>query len=305
MRILYVANHDQTNSADDEGAITHVLTQLGHNVQRIHERNGYKAYTVEADFLLFHKWSDMVSMKRVKCPKVFWYFDLVEWPNDRTLEPRNHQRRRWMQDIIPVVDIGFCTDGDWVAKDQSGKIVWLPQGADERVIGRGRMGQCPTCRRPGGVPPILMTGISKGGGQGRIEFVEMMMNHYGKDFIRIDRGVYGRELADLIASTQIVVAPDSPVTDSYWSNRVYTTLGMGGFLVHPTCRELVSQYQDNTDLVFYRNREQLHNIIGNYLQSSYLRGVISDSGLETTRLKHTYRHRCEQLISVVKERLGI
>ena len=294
MRIAYVAKHDQANSNDDEGAIAHALTKLGHDVQRLREGRGQDACKMEADFLLFHGWDDAEALHRVKVPKVFWYFDLVTTLCD-SIRGRQERRQDWMRRIIPLVDLGFCTDGDFVAQDKTGKLVCLRQGADERVAGFGRpMGRD---------IPILMTGSDRGGTK-RQSFVDEMFTRWGGEwFVRVHSGVHGRALADLIASSRVVVAPDFPATDRYWSNRAFLTLGFGGFLLHPFCSELAKQYEHEKEIVFYADRRDLHKRIEHALIHDEWRKNILVSALKRTLAEHTYRCRCAELIHVVKERL--
>lgn len=296
LRIVYVAKHDQPNSADDEGAITHTLTELGHRVERVREVKGRLGFRLPADLLLFHKWHDPDGIDKYHCPKIFWYFDLVAYP-DYSLHERCKTRINWMLDVTPHVDIGFCTDGDWVANDPSGKLVWLPQGADGRIVGVGR-------RREKLDTSILFTGVKRGG-EARSSFVVDMEANYGSLFRHIQQGAYREELADLIASSKIVVAPDGPVTSRYWSNRVYNTLGFGGFLLHPYCELLAEQYKDGEHLVYYRSRVELYDKIRYYWDKPKERNRIAQAGLAHTKRFHLYKHRCEQLIRTVKDWLNL
>jgi len=308
MKILYVAKHG-SGLNDDEGAIAYALEQLGHGVIRAHEKH-YVHLTDEADLLLFHKWDDVEAISRFKGRKAFWYFDLVEWPSDPTLAGRCRSRVEWMRKVIPHVDLGFCTDGDWVhsynlthaghrqAVDLGPKLVWLPQGADERVVGRG----IPLV----GAAPILFVG-NRTGGEQRRSFVREMEETWGKQFHCIEKGVYGRELAPYIAGAKVVVAPDSPVTDRYWSNRAYVMLGFGALLLHPWSQGLSDQCRF---LPFYRSREQMHTMIDRVLcewwkgpLSGHAAGIMTTSCLDEVREKHLYRHRCADLIRAV-EKLG-
>lgn len=298
LKITYVANHD-SGSGDDEGAVHHALTELGHDVQRVREIRGHKAYLLEAELVLFHKWHDLHSLQRVKIPKAFWHFDLIDYP-DPTIAARCKQRVQWMADIMPLVDVGFCTDGDWAAKHPD-KLVWLPQGADERVTGLGKS-LCHTCSGPVERPPILFTGIKRGGQQ-RESFVGEMKARYGDKFNHVEKGVYGRELANLIAGSKIVVAPDGPVTPNYWSNRVWTALGFGAFLMHPYCERLAEFCTDREEIVYYTSREHLYQLIDTYLADPEQRQKIAAAGLARTLASNLYRHRCEKLIQTVKERL--
>lgn len=305
MRIIYVAKHDSGGN-DDEGAIAHALTQLGHDVQCLRESMGHKAYRLlPADLVLFHKWADLASLHKLPIPKVFYYFDLVDWP-DPTLESRCAARRKWMAEMTPNVALGFLSDGDWVARDTTGKLVWLTQGADERVAGAGmNAGRCTLCNASWAGTDLLFAGIGRGGGQGRVSFVEEMKSRYGRQFTHLEKGVHGRALADAVASARIVVAPDSPVSDRYWSNRAYLMLGFGAFLLHPYCERLTHHYQDGREIVFYRTREHLHALIHHYLPWPDVRRQIAEAGLQRTLAEHTYTHRVRALIQTVQDRLSI
>lgn len=305
LTVCYVAKHDSGGN-DDEGAITQAFLDLGHNVERLRESRGQVAHKLEGDFLLFHKWEDLPSIARIQIPKVCWYFDLVDWPDDPTVADRCKRRLEWMDNVIPLADLAFLTDGDRVEKcNESGKLHWLPQGADLRVMGFGEADErcCPICRKwwTGGVP-ILFTG-NRRGGKGRQDFVHDMEVKYGPDFLHIADGVHGRDMANLIASCRIVVAPDSPVTDRYWSNRVYNALGFGAFLIHPYCAKMTEQYDDHKEIVFYRSRGELHEAIRYYWGREEDRLRIAKAGLNKTLYKHTYAHRVAELVRIVRERL--
>lgn len=295
MRIIYVAKHDQTHSNDDEGAITHALTSLGHDVQRLREIMGHKVDRMHGDFVLFHNWQDLETISRIPLPKVFWYFDLVNWPGDRSLHNRNVTRMTWASEVTRLCSLGFMTDGDWVSRDRTGKLVQLMQGADERVMGPGKS------REPR--IELMFAGI-RNGGLGRSEWVDRLQSAHGEGFKNVRR-TYGRALADVIASSDIVLAPDSPVTDRYCSNRVYMTLGFQGFLLHPRCEQLERYYRGGRHLVYYDDAHDLDYKISYYLTAPGERGMIAAAGFQETAANHTYRVRCAELIRVVKERLGL
>jgi hypothetical protein len=304
MRILYVAKHESGDN-DDEGAIYHALTELGHEVDRIREVRGHRAPMLadRADFVLFHKWEDTPTMRAIKKPKVFWYFDLVRYP-DETLAGRNNLRATWMENVTKVVDLGFCTDGDWVNQDTTGKLIRLTQGADTRVAGLGEQHVCPLCNGSWSAgTPVCFTGTRTGGRQ-RSSCVADLEARYGERF-KIITGVHGRQLANLIRNAQIMVAPDGPATDHYWSNRVYLTLGFGGFLLHPYCQTLTEQYTDGKEIILYRGRQDLFDKIDHYLTRPEEREWIRAAALKRTLAEHTYTHRCRTLIETVQRRLGL
>lgn len=295
MIINYIGRHRQNNS-DDEGAIEYALQQLGHTVNCVQElgQNRHTLPTLPTpDLVLFNHWPDCHLLADVwrGVPKVFWYFDLVDWPGDPTLVRRCEQRREWVGKATELCTHGFMTDGDWVAKDTTGKLHWLPQGADERIVGAFPYTE-------GSHFDILFTGIAQGGGTQRESFVaDLKVNHGGIN--HVVKGVYREQLRRLIGSSKIVVAPDSPVSDRYWSNRVYNTLGFGGFMLHPYCKGLAGQYEDGCEVVYYDNRKHLHGLIRWYLEDEGARRRIARQALERTRAQHTYRRRCELLMAIV------
>lgn len=290
MNILYIAKHDSGGN-DDEGAITHALTLLGHNVERLRENRGHIAYKVKCDFALFHHWQSFDLIDRIKIPKVCWCFDLIDWPNDPTLEPRNRKRRAWAAAMAQACDLFFLTDGDWASR--GGKHVWLPQGFDERLQ------HAPPCERD---IDILFTGISAGGGIQRESFVSELRERWGDKFHHVTKGAYRERLAELVSRAKVVVCPDAPVTDRYWSNRVWNAAGLGANVIHAKCQGL----HDVLPLVFqYASRGDLHSKLEWMLTPKHKTYI--DNLARLTRqdvlANHTYRHRCETLVNTVKERL--
>lgn len=300
MRIIYVAKHDSGGN-DDEDAITYALTKLGHDVQRVRESVGHKATKMKGDLVLFHKWDNTDALDKfgaTHIPRVFWYFDLVTWPWDPTLKGRNETRVSWMKRIIPRVELGFCTDGDWVEADKTGKLVWLAQGADERIVEFSAHTKATYSK-------ILFTGCSNGGKE-RLEFISRMKSKYYEDFVHIERGTHREVLAKLTGSMAVTVAPNSPVTDRYWSNRVYNAIGFGAMVLHPYCRVLANNhYTDGVDIFYYKEMEELFDKIEFCLNHPRISTAIRLSGFARTLNEHLYIHRCETLITTVKKRLGI
>lgn len=297
MRIIYVANHD-AGQYDDEGAITHALAVLGHHVQRLREVKGRRASRLRGDVLLFHKWHD-VSMLRWfegQAFRVFWYFDLVDF-HDKSMSQRSLSRMHWMDDIVPHVDLGFCTDGDWVAQDKSGKLFWLPQGADQRSMAR-ELWRGATQDR------VLFVGTPRGGAA-RERFVRWMKERYGSRFVHVERGLHGLALREMVQKSRVVVAPDGPVTDRYWSNRLYVMLGHGGFLLHPHSQGAVQQYVPGQELIFYHDREGLDRHVAYYSNPANAenRLALVEAGLRATRERHTYLHRCRWMMEKITERM--
>lgn len=294
MKIIYVGKHNNPRSNDDEGGITCALLELGHEVHRVQENKLSNGIGSGGDILLFNHYQSPQEFAQFNIPKVFWCFDRIEW-DDPSLTSRNLTRTAWLERATSVADIGFCTDGDAVAKDRTGKLHWLTQGFNTHLP---TVPPLPESERSG----ILFTG---GGREyGRNSFVGEMGERY-PTFKHVSKGAYQAVLSQLIGTSAIVVAPDSPITHQYWSNRVYVTLGMGGFLLHPYCQELTKHYRPGFELQYYHSRRELHELIEFYSKDIDNRETMRCAGQYKTLQAHTYKHRCESLITAVKEKLGL
>lgn len=294
MKIIYIAKHGPQDN-QDEDAITYALRKLGHEVTCFHEKNAERAIKEDADFVLVHKYEDFHTMARIKLPIVTWDFDAVTI-NDPHLGERNVIRRNLANAREKYSAICLHTDGDWVDKNPD-KRIQLMQGADERYVGYGKPVET--------LPPILFTG-TVGHGKRRDDHIASLQAHYGDQFSitgeHFRTKVHGRALANHLASVKVAIAPDGPNTHKYWSNRVYLTMGLGGFLIHPYCERLTEHYGPG-DLVVYHSQTELIQKIDQYLEDSPSRELMRQRGHEVTIQKHLYRHRCEDLINIVKERV--
>ena len=307
MRILYIAKHGNGGNQDEE-AVAYWLQDLGHSVFCLYEDDASKLAAnnelvgnfVDFDLLLFHKWKDFTGLKSLagKLPRVFWYWDLVDFPSDPSLSRRCKSRINWMANAIPNSELGFCTDGDWVFQGKSGKLHWLMQGANP----------CDIPSVPAVVKKdhtLLFTGEVIRCGEGRYSFVDEMVKSYGlKLRIQYD-GMFRGNLHQLIAQSDVVLAPDAPVSGRYWSNRVYLSLGFKAFMLHPYTEGIAQHYEDRKEIVYYRSRAECHELIDYYLSHPRERDVIATAGFERTMKEHTYRNRLETLLDVVKARLGV
>jgi hypothetical protein len=126
--------------------------------------------------------------------------------------------------------------------------------------------------------------------------------HFGGDGLGTVRGA---ALNQLYGSTKIVVGDtlcmgfDYP---SYWSDRVYETLGRGGFLIHPYIKGMEEHFTDKEHLVFYEygNFEQLRYLIEYYTYNVEEREKIRLAGHAHVKKNHTYKNRWETILSTVK-----
>lgn len=305
MKVLFVSKHGQHDNADED-AVTHALRTLGHEVICIHELPRHRQGSLfghKADFCLFFKWENVGEIRQLsaECPLVFWYFDLIS-SDDPTLARRMDFRRQWFNAVRPYCKLCVFTDGDWVnhvqQREEYDDCRWLMQGMDSRVAG--------IINRPDEerTIPILFTGTPHHGAK-REQHIAHLREKFQDKFHVLGEGgprrrFHGERLKELFSQTKIVIAPDGPCTDYYWSNRVFLTLGLGGFLIHPYCLGLLDFYSTE-QLCYYTSRESADDSIERYMDNWNARRELMYNGYIHTISRHTYTHRCKKLIEMVQE----
>lgn len=298
MNILHICK-PYGGENDDEGAIAFAFEKLGHKVYRMDERN-FVNYprSEEFDFALCHHHPYPSRLKDLKCPMLFWYFDRVE-QLEASLRQRSEDRRIWIERMTSICHMGFCTDGDYVAQDKSGKLHWLMQGADERIY-KSTLDLSPTS-----LSIDLLFAGARGHGVPREKQLDAVKDKFpGKMKVIENRfRVYREAFADVLRSTRICIAPAYPVSDRYWSNRVYVVTSLGGFLLHPWTKGIEEQY--GSDLITYRDQEELYSLIDYWLDDSEEveseRERMVMCGRMRTLRDHLYRHRCEVILKLFKQ----
>lgn len=90
----------------------------------------------------------------------------------------------------------------------------------------------------------------------------------------------------------------------YWSDRVYETLGRGGFLIHPYIKGMEEHFEDGKHLVFYQygDFDKLKELIDYYCEHDDEREAIRRAGHEHVKNSHTYMHRWQEIIKITQER---
>lgn len=119
-----------------------------------------------------------------------------------------------------------------------------------------------------------------------------------------EKTVRNMELNQLYANSKVVVG-DSLCLDFkrpyYWSDRVYETLGRGGFIIHPFIEGMQEEFTDGENIVFYEytNFKQLKEKIDFYLNNEEERERIRKNGFELVSTKATYHERLTQALDIV------
>lgn len=141
----------------------------------------------------------------------------------------------------------------------------------------------------------------------RRELIEWLRKHYDGRLKLWPRGraVRGRVLADVYASTKVVVGDSCLVGGAthYWSDRIPETLGRRAFLLHPHVEGLSDHFVPGVHLDTWQlgDWDELHRRIEHYVVEDDHRQLIAEAGWEHVREHHTYTVRMRQLVDLLRD----
>jgi len=144
----------------------------------------------------------------------------------------------------------------------------------------------------------------------RPKLIDWLRATYGDRFTHVGGDgqtgtVRGHALNNMYAHSKVAIGDSLCINFDYpyyWSDRVYETLGRGGFIIHPYIQGMGDHFEDRKHLVFYdfNNFEQLKQLIDYYLEHDEEREAIRRAGHEHVKANHTYVQRWQQIIEEVK-----
>ena len=125
--------------------------------------------------------------------------------------------------------------------------------------------------------------------------------HFGGDGLGVVRG---EALNQLYGSSKIAIGDSLCIGFDYpyyWSDRVYETLGRGGFMIHPYIKGMEEHFEDGKHLVFYKfgDFDDLKKKIDYYLEHPEEREKIQLAGHEHVKANHTYMNRWATILEEV------
>jgi len=307
LRILYFGTFDKPY--DTEVYISNTLEAMGVNVVRQETaRTSYEQLiallTQNWDCVLFSKgWfpcgDEALIRNTIKAYRgltIGWFWDLC-WNTPRELLVFNHH--------LFHTKIVFTSDGGNQQK-------WENLGIDHRVLRQGIYGPESFIGKPEEkyAHDIVFVGSlvhrQAFGWEHREQLVHWLQGVYGERFHLYPESdsqeIRNTELNRLYASAKIVVG-DSVASPNYWSNRLYETIGRGGFLIFPEIEGLEQEFTPYKDFIPYRigDWEGLKEKIDFYLKQPEKREEIKRHGLMTCQARHTYQQRCSVLLDTIKD----
>jgi hypothetical protein len=142
----------------------------------------------------------------------------------------------------------------------------------------------------------------------RPQLIDWLHQTYGDRFRHYGGGglpsVRGNALNQVYADAKVVVGDSLCLNfdyPDYWSDRVYETLGRGGFLIHPYVKGMERHFEDQEHLVFYKygDFDELQFKIDYFMEHDLARKAIRIMGLEHVKANHTYVNRWQEILDTV------
>lgn len=310
MIITFVGNFNVSYTSETHHANT--LESLGHTVKRLQEGKANADAIVEeattSDLLVWvhtHGWETpdasaygrhqiLPKLKERGIPTMTYHLDLWFGLN----------RQNDLDDDPFYRDIGhfFTVDkqmADWFNHATDVKGHYLPAGVYAE--------ECYLAEPEGFDQDVVFVG-SRGyhkEWQYRPQLIDWLKDNYGQRFAHYGNDgqgvIRGDSLNRLYANTKVVVG-DTLCIDFkypyYWSDRVYETMGRGGFIIHPYIYGMEEHFEDGEHLVFYKygDWEDLKSKIDYYIENDEEREAIRLAGHRHVAENHTYTNRWQTIL---------
>lgn len=307
MKIAYIGNFQPSFSTENHVRIS--LESLGHEVVPLQENGIHASFLKKvaktSDMVLHTTTWDCLPHEEVMAlwlelrdrgtPVVGFHLDLF-WGLRR-------QRRQWKAEPMFHGDWLFSTDGNnddnW--KKMGVNHYWLPAGVVH------------TEASPGRLRSTYKADVAFVGSDGttyhpewpyRAKLVSWLRSTF-RSFRNpggTDPKLREQKLNDFYASVDVTVGDSicfKKEEDCYWSDRVYEATGRGALLIMPQLDALEDQFDGRLPMYPWEDFEKLEGMIHSFLDKPEARALVKQECWMITKQRHTYRHRMEELLSVV------
>jgi len=294
MRIAYIGRFDVRWN---ELGISECLKSLGHEVLELEEGSSKIVERIlewRPDFVLCAKLrvdnaSHLITvLKHEKIPLVSWTFDLywdyVREPHiptypflkaDLVVTTDGGHDERWKEAGIPHVTIrqGIHPKDAWIAK--------VPHQYD-----------------------VVFVGSYNSHHPYRQQMLAALQENFNLAWFGLRDEMRGEKLNNLIGSAKIILG-DSVISPNYWSNRIYETIGRGGFYIHPFVEGIDKEFTPDQEAVYYEpyNLGELMDKIAYYLKAEDEREAIAQAGFARCVKEHNFINRCKTLCEILEQRI--
>jgi len=316
LTVTYMGGFDRIY---DEEGIAKSLEKLDVNIVRIPDKLTYvnlseacKMIPRSTDFVLCPKWEFQGAkplqkeLKRHNIPTVTWhpdlFYNLPLQRHESIFVPFTQRHAAYTTDIV-------CTPEGGIAHKRYKEL-----GINHHILRQGIYEDCCYIAPSNNNEKydILFVGGSEHQyHQYRKPLIRHLKETYNDRFLHVGspRIVNNRvvsnehqyrmdDLNKLISNCKIIIG-ESVEQEYYWSNRLYETIGRGGFCLHAYTKGIEQEYTPGEHFdVFTRNDnfEDLDYKINKYLADEPLRLAIAKAGFNFTKETHTLHNRCKQLV---------
>ncbi len=87
--------------------------------------------------------------------------------------------------------------------------------------------------------------------------------------------------------------------EGYWSNRLWLTLGCGGFFLTRYVRGMENFFENKTHLVWYQDEQECLELAAEYLSRPRERRKIARAGYHLVHQQHTFHHFVDRVIALI------
>lgn len=330
MKIAYIGNFTQKHCTEVHIAAT--LEDLGHEVIRLQENEvppetltGMIANATDWGLLLFTRtWGNLLTLEHLaqlrerKIPSASYHLDLYIGLERKYLHEGKTLEVVLQTDPFWRTDFVFTPDGDPTSAE-----VFKANGVKHYYMKAGvYKPECyiadpsPDFRTDRETDVLFVGGGDKIGSPHayghpewnyRNELITFLYLTYGKRFAKYghpQETIRNELLNNQYAVSKVTVGDSVCIGfnhENYWSDRVYETLGRGGFLIHPYIKGFEEEFVNGKHLAFYDygNFEQLRQKIDYYLENDEERETIRLAGHEFVKNNCTYHDRLRQMLTTV------
>lgn len=319
MRIAYIGNFEPRHSTENHVRLS--LEHLGHEVLRVQENktsmDQLELVLPQADLVLYTRtWGlpgapmlDLwARLKAAGIPTVSYHLDLYRGLARTDL----YERLAPLGITSPADDPFWKTEFCFTVDGDPESAEWFrAQGINHYWMRAGVYhAECYRVAVPERYPVLFCGsyGYHKEWSY-RPQLIDFLSATYGNQFTLLpgnDRpAVRNHDLNEAYGASRVVVGDTlcpGFKHKAYASDRIYETLGRGGFIIHPW---IEGQFEDELEhgkhCIFYKygDFDELQDLIDYYLHAHTERETIRAAGHERVKEKCTYVHRMAAILETV------
>ena len=148
-------------------------------------------------------------------------------------------------------------------------------------------------------------------GEPRVELVKLLKKQYrlkvyGRNWKRFGinptlPNIRPRGYRLICSGAKIILGSDvTSDIEGYWSNRLWLTLGCGGFFLTKYVKGLEDYFENKRHLVWYHDQKECLELVQEYLNKPREREQIARQGCTLVHSEHTFHHFVDRVIAVCK-----